>query len=161
MLTKSFLRMIVILSIMAIISNTMGACGGKPTMTSIQVGNAIEGIYTVHHQGMLIGHLNLHNGKYSFTLLDDKVTQETIAQIFFGRYPDGNFNIEFYGSVNQSTRLEDLENDDILLRIRFSTDKTNKDFFIRNNKDKKEVYLHSIISEVELWSISKSWEQSL
>lgn len=122
------------------------------------VGNAIEGTYSVFVSFKYVGELVIQQGNYSLSLIN--ISSEIGAENFFYRYPKGTYEIkEYYGTVTPSSILEDLENNEILLQIVFfSGDGVSKSYLIRNDKVNQEVYFHSIINEIQLWEIRKSWD---
>ncbi len=173
-------RTLLILMFLAIGIGFVGACRGELTVTSEvtregleeeppvtpkgvrRVEDLIEGIYSVANLSRVLGYLELRDGQYWFTP-QGNAEETRIERFIFTIHTKGSYDIEYYGSVNQNTSLDDLKDSAILLRINFSADEArqpsttrNKAFLLRIHKEEKILRFGSIYNEFELWSISKS-----
>ncbi len=141
----------------------LNACTLKP---GHEVGKSIEGAYAVYFHFELFGHLNLIDGKYSFTPLDSVKIPEDIDQLSFIEPSEGEYKIQYYGSITSSTLLESVGDNDILLQIEFPVNADDKGsrrvsdiiFHIRNDKKNQALYLSQIGGIIQEWSASKSWD---
>lgn len=132
-----------------------------------QVGDSIEGTYTVSAESGIIGYLDLSNSKYSFTTAEGTQIPEWLTEhFFFVKNPEGYYSIEYYGSVDQDSLLEDLRQYEILSYVRFDTaaigsrkipSSSRNLFLIRSDKTEKQLYFHSINSEIQMWLLTKPW----
>jgi hypothetical protein len=138
----------------------LGGCGedgvGGTNNRPVWVGDAIEGTYAVLVSSELIGELTLQNGKYSFTSIPNSPDGE--FELFFSDHPEGKYKIDrYYGSISVDSDLMKLEDDEILLKFTFISGDSERGFLVRNDRENKEVYFHSLVSELVIWEIHKSW----
>ncbi|MEG4347828.1 hypothetical protein QUB70_31810 [Microcoleus sp. A003_D6] len=85
-------------------------------------------------------------------------------RFFFLTKPKGKYTIQYESKFPRYTALENVEDNETLVRINFDPENTDinsltpdRVFLIRNMKDAKKLRFHSTISEVEFWSITKHW----
>jgi len=147
-----------------------------PTLTwepvSHEVGLTIEGTYTVYIRSALVGYLNLSGGHYLFEPSSGTERPEgDNGWFFFMIHRRGNYYIEYYGSVDEHSRLEDLEDSAIISYIKFGENETeardaiiarshgvtDRVFLVRNDRRERELFFHSIANEFETWAINKPW----
>ena len=155
-------------------ASTLGACTGRNGVApehGYKVGEAVEGTYAVFARSTLIGHLSLNSGQYTFTAQKDVVIpDEASGRFFFIKHPEGHFEIEYYGSVDQDVALEDLPDGETLLFISFGIDTDDahdaasmryaaldRVFLIKSDKKERTLYFHSIANELQLWDVSRPW----
>lgn len=142
------------------------ACTAKPNH---KVGESIQGTYAVHFgkDSALIGYLTLNSGQYSFepNTPSAKYLESADSRFFFISHLQGAYFIEYQGSIDANSILENLDDDEILAMILFNEASTepqtrgvNRMFLIRNNQKGESLYFHSMVSELQLWGIGKSWE---
>jgi hypothetical protein len=116
-----------------------------------------------NNQQIWLGTLRLNqNGNYEYYELSkfsDDVKEE-IKDTFFVKNPNGNFTLSFENKNIKTTRLEELEDNEIILRVSFSDQNDSFDQFIRVDTGSRELYFHSTISEIEKLRINKGWTNS-
>jgi hypothetical protein len=134
------------------------------------VGQSIEGRYVVSfgYESTMIGYLYLDSGQYTYTSLADAETEAAGCRFFFVRYPDGTYRTEYYGSVRPESVLEMLEDNAILLTVALDAVEagtsasdppcTDRTFLIRSDRENAGLYFHSTVSELELWTVEKQWD---
>ena len=149
---------ILVLLLAGVVYKQKGESDSMQEKTIRSVGNAIEGAYRVSVSSKYIGELVIQQGNYSFSPINNPSKKSDVD--FFYRYPKGTYEIEeYYGTVTSSSALEDLENNEPLLRIAFlSGDGTRRTYLIRNAKVHQEVYFDSLFNELQIWDIRKSWD---
>lgn len=135
-----------------------------------EAGRSIEGRYIVSYgyESTMIGYLYLDSGQYTFTPLADADTEAAGCRFFFVTYPDGTYRTEYYGSVRPESVLEMLEDNSILLTVVLDAVEagtsvseppcTDRAFLIRSDREKAGLYFHSTVSELELWTVEKQWD---
>lgn len=156
-------------------ASIIGACTGEISVTTDlahEVGKTIEGTYTVSFDTVVVGHLILSDGQYTFMFQDDVDVSDDLSRFFFTQHPSGRFVIQYRGSVDRSTLLENLVDNEILLLVGFGMDEEDanssisdrlsfqgKVFYIRVDKKEHALYFHSTVSEIQSWKVTKPWDE--
>ena len=145
MKTEKVILLALVLAMLAV------SCNGRQTVTpnpEHRVGTSIEGVYDVYHvnsvyhdnsvshRSEFIGHLELSKGQYMFTGV--AIPQQVFMPLFFVKYPVGTYQLDYYGSINEDTLIENLTHLAVLATVRFSSDHmsgqtTFETFVIGNN----------------------------
>ncbi len=131
---------------------------------------AIEGDYTVYgptEDHKALGTLTLSKGRYKFDALPFDIMPSAYGfPMLYADVPNGEYDLEYYGEIKEGTRLEDIADNGILVTINFDPYNKNPDFeenrkkfFIRNDAANRELFFHSIVSELEAWRVRKKWEE--
>lgn len=154
----------------------MVSCTVGPTSISSSghhVEKSIEGGYVVRFETETVGHLNLSDSQYSFTVTEGIQIPSAANHPFFIDHPAGSYNIEYYGLVTSDDLLESLEHRAgraILAYIRFSNDQigslpststlpTRYLFAAVSDKEERTVNLSSVDAEAPPWFIIvKPWD---
>jgi len=138
----------------------------------ISVKEAIEGVYTFWDNEYLdnpsiVGYLALYSGNYYFTYLNhnelNKSSKGIASKFCFTQVNSGKYTLEYRSKIDADALISQYDDNEILATITFDAEKqkntkTSKTFLIRTDKDREHVYFHSIISELQLWNISKAWK---
>jgi len=156
-------------------ATTVISCAGASVVTPSSkhpLGRLIQGTYTVSSGSEMIGHLNLGNGGYSFTVVEGIQIPPEANRLFFVKYPEGAYSVEYYGSVGPDTLLENLEHRAgraVLTYIRFNSDRAGSLadttaeairylFVIISDKEEQGLYFASVAAEVQEWTVTKPWD---
>ena len=143
------------------------ACGEEtPTLSEAKVGEAIWGTYTITYaffESENIGDLALSNNTYLFTpkYKKNKNWDSNIID-FFIENPTGSVDLGYYSSINENTELESLEDSKNLIYFTFASANDSvpqTSFILSNDKYRKQLYFHSVVSDIQLWHITKPWEE--
>ncbi len=109
-----------------------------------------------------IGELILKKGDYAFNPTANRVIPEdAVKRLPFIEEPGGYYDIEYYGGIGDGEVLSEAGDDDILATVTFVCEdgETIGDLLIRNDNESKGLYLSSTVSEFEIWTIKKGWEE--
>lgn len=135
----------------------------------LTIGKAIEGDYRVEYYDHInekyiqIGTLNIENGGYVFTPQKGADTSYLVDRFYFINNPEGQYELTDGGLVNGDDIFEESEDLDIITMISFQgydlsgshISPTSRNFFIRYNAKAHSLYFHSIVSEFQMWGVSK------
>lgn len=146
----------------------MGVMISSCSSVSHPVGSSIERLYDFYFDEQLVGHLELSDGHYSLALLRDDIQFPEGAVVnneFFVRHPQGLYSIEYYGSVEQDTLLENLADYAILLTIRLDVESGSEsvrdplveDLFVIAKRDGL-LYLGDARGLIQGWRAEKPWK---
>lgn len=107
------------------------------------------------HENEGIGTLIIRDSTYTFLPKPGATIYDWMRKRFsFIDQEKGNFTIvNYWVNLKPEDRIEDLEDDDILLTCRFNKD--SESFFIRYDQEKNELYFHATISEFQVYQIRK------
>ncbi len=158
---------LLILSLLLNLDNSM------KNIKQIPVNDAIEGIYTFWDNEFLdnpnkVGYLALYSGNYYFTYLNfndlSKNSKEIALEFCFTNVVSGKYKLEFKSKVSQNASILEYDDNEILATVNFYPEKQAgvkvvRTLLIRTDKDREHVYFHSTKSELQLWNISKPWEE--
>ena len=143
----------------------VGACSKGHELAS-----AINGTYTVENcidlsDCTIIGYLTLSEGQYTFVKEKGIDIPEDVANRFcFIQNPNGNYDLTYIKEYKPNDFLENTTDRDwAVASITFSQSIVNENcrdssFFIGRSIEYETLYFHSLFSELQTWSVSKSWD---
>ena len=155
--------LILLLIIPALLLNS-GCADGTST---VPLGEALQGRYTIEGEDGIVAYLDLSDGKY--TVLPKENLDKSLLEMnihFFSTNPAGTYTITRYGDgITENTTPEDLDKnkETDLLSIEFDSPTNNQWPFLNfwalvYDGPREIIYLEYRASTIILHEISKPWE---
>lgn len=145
----------------AILMMTIAGCSQTDMPTSdFTLSANIQGNWQVetmnaNNDWTTLGTLTVDGTSYHFDAVPSaEISSWAQDQLCFFEQPVGEVAFEYETDVSPDNDIRTFENDDILLKVRVSCGKI---FLIRVNQNGKELYWHSVVSEIQFYSIRKSY----
>ena len=123
----------------------------------------IQGVWTVEqwvpepNENIYLGNLIIREESYEFIPTENEYKLSSLSSrlVFFDK-PSGTVSFEYLEGYSPNYDLRNLRYDDFLVichGLGF-----NESFFIGIDREKKEFYFHSMVSEIQTYFIHKSYE---
>ena len=127
--------------------------------TTMRNGAVLDGAYQIRwlRDGDVSGVLSLNDGRYMWT---GSATAGPKPAFHFVEHPHGAYTVEMQVEA-AGLRPSELPDGTTVARVRFAPNDTRDDprrvVEVRVDQGRHILYMHSIVSEVEMWSMQYDW----